>query len=190
MDPQSSGIVRQPLRRSGLLAILGLLIPLSITTIACGGGGATTTTGSSSTASGATSKPAQAAKVGDTITVNGVSTTLVSVKPIQAGQYDTAPKAGDGYYVLHVKVVNHGTGTADYNEIDYKILTGAGSTVDTQAFLSAEPDNALLQSGQLAANGSVEGDLVFEIGTSDHGAKLVWQPGFDTSLDNVWSLGL
>lgn len=190
MSEHASRSDHQPSRRRlGVFAALGLLIPLSVTIIACGGG-TTTTSGGSTSSTGASSKPAQAAKVGDTITVDNVSTTLVSVKPIQAGQYDTAPKAGDSYYVLHVKVANHGTSTADYNEIEYKILTGAGSTVDTQAFVSSEPDNQLLQSGQIAPNGSAEGDLVFEIGTNDHGAKLVWQPGLDNSLDNVWSLGL
>ncbi len=168
---------------------MGLLVPLAISVIACGGGGATTTSGGSS--SGAGSAKAKApAKVGDTITVDGVSTTLVSVKTIQPGEFDQAPKAGDSYFVLHVKVTNTGTNTANYNEIDYKILTGAGSTDDTFAIVTSEPTDAMLGSGQLAAGGTKEGDLVYEIGTTDHGAKLVWQPSFDQSLDNVWSLGL
>ena len=179
-------------RRLGGFAILGLLVPLAISVIACGGGGATTTSGGASSTGGGSSsaKSTQPAKVGDTITVSGVSTTLVSVKTLQAGEFDTAPQAGNSYFVLHIKITNKGSNTADYNEIEYKILTGAGSTNDTPAFVSAEPSNALLGSGQLAAGGVKEGDLVYEIGTTDHGAKLVWQPSFDQSLDNVWSLGL
>ncbi|HEX8981635.1 MAG TPA: DUF4352 domain-containing protein [Ktedonobacterales bacterium] len=177
-------------RRLGGFAILGLLIPLAISILACGGGGATTTSGGGA-ASGAGSAKAKApAKVGDTITVDGVSTTLVSVKTIQPGDIDQAPQAGDSYFVLHIKITNKGSNTANYNEIEYKILTGAGSTDDTPVILSTEPSNALLGAGQLAAGGTKEGDLVFEIGTTDHGAKLVWQPSFDQSLDNVWSLGL
>ncbi len=162
---------------------------MAISVLACGGGGATTTTGSAAGGAGST-KSTQAAKVGDTITVDGVSTTLMSVKTIQPGEIDQAPQAGDSYFVLHVKITNKGSNTEDYNEIDYKILTGAGSTDDTPVILSTEPSNALLGAGQLAAGGTKEGDLVYEIGTTDHGAKLVWQPSFDQSLDNVWGLGL
>ncbi len=113
----------------------------------------------------------------------------MSVKQLQPGEFDPTPAAGEGYYVLHVKQVNTGSSPADYNELDFKLLTGAGSTVN-QAYISAEPNDKQLQSGQIAPNGSVEGDLVYELGTSDHGAKLVWQPNFDNSLDHAWNLGL
>ncbi len=185
----TSTIASTSQRRLGGFAILGLLVPLAISVIACGGGGATTTSGGSSSGAGSATAKAPA-KVGDTITVDGVSTTLVSVKTIQPGDIDQAPQAGDSYFVLHVKITNKGSSTANYNEIEYKILTGAGSTDDTPVILSTEPSNALLGAGQLAAGGTKEGDLVYEIGTTDHGAKLVWQPSFDQSLDNVWGLGL
>lgn len=190
MHTDTSSTGQQPRRGLGGFAIIGMLIPLALAILACGGGGATTTSNAAGGATGSTSKSTAPAKVGDTITINDVSTTLVSVTPLQAGTYDEAPKAGDSYFVLHVKITNKGTSSANYNAIDYKILNGAGSTNDTPAFVSTEPSNAELGSGQLAAGGSVEGDLVYEIGTTDHGAKLVWQPGFDSSLDNVWSLGL
>lgn len=177
-------------RRLGGFAILGLLVPLAISVIACGGGGATTTSGSVSSSGSSSAKAKAPAKVGDTITVDGVSTTLVSVKTIQPGEFDQAPAAGDSYFVLHVKIINNGSNTADYNELEFKILTGSGSADNTPAFVTSVPSNARLGSGQLAAGGTKEGDLVYEIGTTDHGAKLVWQPSFDQSLDNVWSLGL
>lgn len=177
-------------RRLSGLAILGLLVPLAISVIACGAGGATTTSGAVSAGGAGSTKAKQPAKVGDTITIDGVSTTLVSVKTVQPGEFDQAPKAGDSYFDLHIKIVNTGANTADYNELEFKILTGAGSTDDTPAFVTSVPTNAQLGSGQLAAGGTKEGDLVYEIGTTDHGAKLVWQPGIDQSLDNVWSLGL
>lgn len=186
----TSTIAPKSQHRFGGLAILGLLVPLAISVIACGGGGATTTTGAVS-AGGATSAKSKApAKVGDTITINGISTTLVSIKTVQPGEFDQAAQAGSSYFDLHIKITNTGTNTANFSEIDYKILTGAGSTIDTPSFVTSVPTEAQLGTGQLAAGGTKEGDLVYEIGTTDHGAKLVWQPGFDQSLDNVWSLGL
>lgn len=91
--------------------------------------------------------------------------------------------------MLHLVIKNTGTGPADFNEFDYKVLTGAGSTVN-QAIVSTEPDNQLLSSGQIAPGGTAQGDLVYELATNDSAAKLVWQPGLDNSLDHVWSLGL
>lgn len=176
--------------RTRLMALFGLLAIAAAVMLACGGG-ATTTSGSSSNtgSTGTTGSTKKAAKVGDTITVNGEGVTLVSVHQIQPGQYDTPPSAGQGYYVLHVKITNSGSSPADFNAFDFKVLTGQGSTVD-QSYISSEPSDKQLQSGQIATGGSVEGDLVYELSMTDHGAKLVWQPGFDNSLDNVWSLGI
>lgn len=176
--------------RTRLAALFGLLAIAAAVMLACGSG-ATTTSGGTSTggSTSATSGSKKAAKVGDTITINGEGTTLVSVHQIQAGQYDTPPSAGQAYYVLHLKMTNSGSSPADFNEFDFQLLTGQGSTIN-QSYISSEPEDKLLQSGQIAPGGSVEGDLVYELSTTDHGAKLVWQPGLDNSLDHAWSLGI
>lgn len=176
----------QPLR---ILTLLGLLIPVLAVILACGTSAATTSSGGSSGGTSSAPKQQQAAKVGDTITINGEGTTLVSVKQIQPGQYDQPAGDGKSYYVLHLKITNSGSSPVDFNGYDYKLLTGQGSTVN-DTIISSEPSDKMLSSGQIAPGGSAEGDLVYALSTSDHGAKLVWQPGLDNSLDHVWNLGL
>jgi hypothetical protein len=187
-----SGPTQKAPRATRIFAILGVIVPIALVILACSGTEAATTTsgGSTPSSSGTHGTTQKAAKVGDTITINGEGATLVSVKQIQPGQYDTAPASGSGYYKLHVKITNTGSDPADFNPIDFKVLTGQGSTIDETFYLSTEPDNAMLQSGQIAHGGSVEGDLLFEVGTKDSKAELIWQPGFDQSLDHAWNLGL
>lgn len=176
--------------RTRIVGTLALVAIAAAVMLACGSGATTTSGGSNSGGSTSTTSTSnKAAKVGDTITINGESATLVSVQQIQPGQYDTPPSTGKAYYVLHLKMTNSGSSPADFNEFDFKVLTGQGSTID-QSFISSEPDDKLLQSGQIAPGGNVEGDLVYQLSTSDHGAKLIWQPGFDNSLDHAWSLGI
>lgn len=178
-------------RRPRAVTLIAVLASMLVVILACGES-ATTTSGSgvSSSSNQATQPSApKTAKVGDTITINGVATTLTSVKQLQSAEFDPTPAAGQGYYVLHIKQTNNGSDPADYNAFEFKVLAGTGSTVN-QTFLSAEPNNKLLGSGQIAKGGSVEGDLVYELGTSDHKAALIWQPSFDNSLDHAWNLGL
>lgn len=185
--------MREFVLRGARTRILGSVVLVTIAAavmLACGGGATTTSGGSnkagSTSTTNASNKPA---RVGDTITIDGEGVTLVTVQQIQPGQYDTPPSSGQAYYVLHLKITNSGSSPADFNEFDFKVLTGQGSTID-QSIISSEPDDKLLQSGQIASGGKVEGDLVYELSTTDHGAKLIWQPGFDSSLDHAWSLGI
>lgn len=180
-----------------LVSALALMSVLVIA--ACGSGTSTTTGGSTSTAGSNTSKataPAatatatkQTAKVGDTITIDGVGTTLVSVKPIQPGEFDSAPDSGDTYYVLHLAIANTTANVVSYNVFEYTVYGSAGASAQSE-YLSSEPSNKMLNSGNLAPNGHVEGDIVVELPTNDHGAKLVWNPGLSNTLENAWSLGL
>lgn len=138
----------------------------------------------------ATAQNAKIPSVGGTITVDGVSVTLDSVKRVAPSQYDIQPKSGDSYYAVHVTIKNGTSDTVDYNEFDFHVFNGAGASVDW-AIVTAVASNEQLSSGSLAPGGSVGGDLVAELPTGDKGAKLVWNPNiFDNSQDNAWSLGI
>lgn len=170
----------------GLLAIVGLVI------MACGGGanaGGTTTSGNAGSTSTSIA-PKGPAKVGDTITVDGVSTTLVSVKPIKGDEF-TQPKAGNEFIVVRIKMTNKSGNEQDYNEFDFHVKTGSGNITDSTIPPSTYTANNELNSGTLADGGTVTGDIIFEVPKGDHKAQLTWSPSFfSDKTSNAWSLGL
>lgn len=152
----------------------------------------TLATAVATTASGNTpSTSGQVAKVGQTITVNDVATTLVSVKTLAADEF-TKPKSGNEFIVVHIKMVNNSTGEVSYNPFDFHVRSGSGNITDKE-FVSPQSytGNNELQSGKLSAGGTVKGDIVFQVGKTDHKAQLTWQPSFfGNAGDNGWLLGL
>jgi hypothetical protein len=133
----------------------------------------------------------QVGKVGQTITVQDIATTLVSVKPLAADEF-TKPKPGNEFIVVHIKMVNHSTGEISYNPFDFHVRSGSGNITDEEfAPLQTYTANNELQSGKLSSGGNVEGDMIFQVGKSDHKAQLTWQPSFfGNAGDNGWLLGI
>jgi hypothetical protein len=136
---------------------------------------------------------ASPAKVGDTITMNNVACTLVSVKFIPDDGI-SVPKAGDIFVVIHLKLINNSTNDFDYLPTDFKGKSGSGNVTDP---LPIAPNtytaNNYIGIGTLSPGGTLEGDIVIEVPRGDHKAELVWQPvSFINSntTDNVWNLGL
>ena len=146
----------------------------------------TTTTSSSNTPSSS-----QIGKVGQTITVDDVATTLVSVKTLAADEF-TQPKPGNEFIVVHVKTVNNSTSEQDYNVFNFHVRSGSGNITDEE-FVTPQSytANNKLNSGKLSPGGSVEGDIIFQVPKNDHKAQLTWQPNyFGNAGDNAWNLGL
>lgn len=169
--------------------LVGTVVLLAI--LACG---STSTTSGSNGGSGGSAPTATAsgpAKVGDTITVDSVSCTLVSVKPI-AGDDFTQPKAGNEFIVVHVKIVNKSSSEFNYNPFDFHVKSGSGNITDEEAVPpSTYTANNELNAGTLAAGGSVEGDIIFQATKGDHKAQLTWSPSvFSDKTSNAWNLGL
>ncbi|HYT37325.1 MAG TPA: DUF4352 domain-containing protein [Ktedonobacteraceae bacterium] len=132
----------------------------------------------------------QVSQVGGTITVNDVAVTLVSVKKLAGDQF-IQPKAGNIFIVVHVKIVNNGTGEVDYNPFDFHARSGAGNITDEEVAPSTYTANNELSSGKLSAGGTVEGDIIFQVPKNDHKAQMTWQPSFlGNAGDNAWNLGL
>jgi flagellar basal body-associated protein FliL len=131
----------------------------------------------------------QVAKVGQTITVQDIAATLISVKTLPNDQYSPA-KPGNTYIVAHVKLVNHSSAEVDYGPFDFHVKSSSGNITDGD-FTSSYTGNDQLNTGKLSPGGSVEGDLIFQTGKSDHKAQLTWQPSFfGNAGDNGWLLGL
>ena len=130
------------------------------------------------------------AKIGDTITVDGISCTLVSVKYLpDDGIY--MPKAGNEFIVVRVKLVNNSGTDFDYNEYDYHARSSAGDVTDPEISPETYTANDLLNSGKLSPSGTVTGDVILQVPKGDHKAELTWQPFYDSgTTDNLWYLGL
>ncbi len=177
----------------GCLALIVLGIIIAVIAGAIAGHVVVTTTGSNTgsntSSSSSSSSGNQVSKVGGTITLNGVQATLVSVKTYPGTAVDI-PKAGNEYVVVHVRLHNTTDNEVDYNVFDFHTKSGTGNITD-EAFVSFVNSSDQLNSGKLAAGGSVEGDIVFEVKTGDHQAELTWQPSFfGNAGDNGWILGL
>jgi hypothetical protein len=182
-----------------LLSCIGFFVLLG----ALGAVFKSTTTGTVNTVSTTVSSPitssstnntpssSQIGKVGQTITVDNVATTLVSVKTLAADEF-TQPKPGNEFIVVHVKIVNNSTIEQDYNVFNFHVRSGSGNITDEQ-FVAPQSytRNNELNYGKLSPGGSVEGDIIFQVTKNDHKAQLTWQPNyFGNAGDNVWNLGL
>src|SRR6266516_1452720 len=188
-------------KRSKLPLILGIIaavlvlgcigVAVLVSTAAKNVTTGTITTGSntnnSSSSNGSTTS--QIGKVGQTITVSSVATTLVSVKVLASDEFNK-PSQGNEFIVVHVKIVNGSDSEQSYTPFDFHVKSGSGNITD-ETFTSTYTANNQLQSGKLSTGGSVEGDIIFQAPKGDHKAELTWQPSFFVnSGDNGWYLGL
>ncbi len=192
-----------------VLGVVGVLLLGCIGISTLVGAAATSTTGTISTLSThttgtlstiPTTTPApssttpdgsQVAKVGQTITLDDVATTLMSVKMLAADEF-VKPKPGNEFIVVHVKIVNNSPDEQDYNPFDFHARSGNGNITDEEFMPpSSYTSNNSLNSGKLSSGGTVEGDIVFQVPKNDHQAQLTWQPSFfGNAGDNRWNLGL
>ena len=171
--------------------IIASLVALALVMLACGGTGTTGSDTSGSGGSSTTPAPAKVAKVGQTITSDGVACTPTSATVIQGDEFDQ-PKAGNEFIVVHIKLHNGGSSDFAYSGFDFKSRSTSGNVLDAELTgPSTYTANALLDNGTLSAGGSVEGDVILQVKVGDHGSELVWQPSIlSSSGDNVWSLGI
>ncbi len=195
--PKKSGALKTVLIVLGVVLVLCIVACVIISNV-FNSAVKQTTTGTISngnTSSGNTSTqvttPAKIGKPGDTITVDSVGCTFVSVKTLAGDQF-VKPKAGNQFIVVHVKIHNANTQQATYNPFDFHVKSGAGNVTNEEiAPPSTYTGNNTLNSGQLDQGGTVEGDLIFQVPIGDHNAELTWQPNFfGNSTQNVWKLGL
>jgi Domain of unknown function (DUF4352) len=151
----------------------------------------TSSTNNQSSSTNNQSPSSQTAEVGQSITVENVAATLVSVKLLAADQF-TQPEAGNEFIVVHVKLVNNGNGEIDYNPFDFHVRSGSGNITNEEIVPpNSYTGNNELNSGKLSPGGNVEGDIIFQVPKGDHKAQLTWQPNFfGNAGENAWNLGL
>ena len=135
-----------------------------------------------------TPTPGGHAKVGDTITVNSVACTLVSVKYLPDDGI-IVPKTGNIFVIVRVKINNQSDTDVSYNEFDFHARSSSGNVTDPETAPSTYTTNDELDSGTLSPGGTVEGDIILGVPKGDHNAELSWEPYYNSSsTDNLWSL--
>lgn len=90
---------------------------------------------------------------------------------IPNNDYDR-PESGKEYVLVATTITNTGKSSVPYNTFDFKLQDSNG-VQKNEAFTTAENK---LNSGDLAANGKVSGNLVFEALQGDTGLKLIFNP--------------
>lgn len=108
-------------------------------------------------------------KQNETATFEDVNYTVTKVEKNSGDDFDT-PKSGHEYVVVTVKIENKSEGKIPYNPFDWQMENSKGQEEEV-AFTTVDSDTAL-DSGDLAAGGTVEGTLVFEEPIGDTGLKL------------------
>ena len=134
--------------------------------------------------------PSTTGKVGQTISLqDNIAATLISVKKLPDDQHSPA-SPGNMYIVVHIKLVNNSSRVVDYGPFDFHVKSSSGN-ITNETFTFGYTANNQLNSGKLPPGGSVEGDLIFQTGKSDHKAQLIWQPKFfgNTGVTK-WLLGI
>lgn len=152
------------------------------------GASATGSTASSSTSASSTDA-AQAAQQTEDLAVgtavNMSDGLTVSVDAVETGLSDYS---GDEFTRANVTYVNNGTDTISFNMFDWSAQDSQGAQRNaTLVFGGDAPDSSeQLDSGKLAAGGSVSGVVVFE----GQAAKIIYSPSYFSEKNNVtWLVG-
>ena len=82
------------------------------------------------------------------------------------------PQPGNEYLRVYVTLRNTGNQPFDYNPLDFKVQDSNGVQKNPE-FISEMPYS--LELGSLAPDGTVEGNLVFEVPQGDNDLQLVYQ---------------
>lgn len=121
------------------------------------------------------------ARVGESVRLAGYTATVTSA--------EYAPELSDfeddGYLVTHVEIVNRDDEAQPYNVFDWQLLTPAGQVVDPTITSRDQ-----LGSGQLVEGGSVEGDVIFEVGDASGTYYVLYKPDAFNAARGVWGVGL
>lgn len=111
-------------------------------------------------------------KLGEVATSsNGATLVISNLKKSNGGEYDSV-KPGNELVMVTVDIKNTGTENISYNEFDYKMKNSKGQI--TGGTSSSTNSANQLNSGDLAAGGTITGTLVFEQPKNDPDLTLVY----------------
>ncbi|WP_041140102.1 DUF4352 domain-containing protein [Beduini massiliensis] len=109
----------------------------------------------------------------ETATYKKVEYRVTGVEKTKGQQYFEAAE-GKEYVIVHIKIENKTEDKISYNALYWKMQNSNGQE-DGYKITALDNINAL-NSGDLLAGGTIEGDLVFEEPEGDTGLKLAYYP--------------
>lgn len=114
--------------------------------------------------------------INDVISIDGQEVSVTSVERNYTPGSEFV-KASDGkeYVKVNLQIQNKSNGSKSFNPLDWKIESSDGVIDDYMNAALAQADDSL-GSGELAANGTKKGSIVFEVPASDAGLKLHFKP--------------
>lgn len=177
----------------GALVVLGICGFVAISAGMFGAASKGTITSASTTISTSTTPIPSGntiANVGQAITVDEVSCTLVSVKVLAPDEFNK-PKAGYQFIVVHITMKNGSTGQVSYNPFDFHIKSATGNVTDADfSTPGSYTANNTLNAGNLDPGGTVNGDIIFQAPLGDTKAELTWASSiFANNTAYGWVLG-
>lgn len=110
--------------------------------------------------------------------------TVMKVERSRGKDY-VEPGEGNEFIIVTVKKVNKSQDTLSYSESDFSIQTSNGQILDP----TYDSFGKEFGSGNLAANGSVEGNVVFEAPKGDNGLLFMYTPDFDKKAFLKFDIG-
>ena len=173
-----------------VLVIIGIIIASTTATVSHVTGNTPNSSATTQSTPASSSNTNTIAKVGQTITVDDFSCTLVSVKTLVADEFNK-PKSGYQYIVVHITMKNASSSQVSYNPLDFHIksVTGNVTGADFSTPASYTANNALSY-GNLDPNGSVNGDIIIQAPLNDTKAELTWASSiFSNNTQYGWALG-
>lgn len=125
------------------------------------------------------------AKIGEGLELDGVKVVVTKIEK-SAGDDWNKPKDGNEYVIVHLSISNISNEIKDYNPFNFKLQNGKGNRTD-QAFATINQDT-VLNSGELAAGGKVEGTIIFEAPKDDQNLVLIYESNMFTGNQGQISL--
>ena len=105
-----------------------------------------------------------------------------------ANQFNQPPKAGMGFAIVNLTLSFAGTKDTQTQPVMMGVQTavfGSGK-VERQSTYGVTPEPAIDTSAELAAGGSVTGNLLFEVGEGETGLALRVQPSMSMDNTEAW----
>jgi hypothetical protein len=140
---------------------------------AMGGGDDATKTTNNNTTDNKNEEEKTEFKVGETASFDDKSITVTKVqRNYDTGNQFAQPESGKEFVIVTVKITNDSDSTLDYNTFEFKMQDSDG--VQQNEAITALSEGKL-DSGSLAKNGKVTGNLAYEVPKGDKGLKLLYQ---------------
>jgi len=192
--PQSKS--SPPAAKAGSLGWIMLLGSIALAILALGGTliYAFAQLPHSNTAISSGTNPSQpgVVKVGQSLTVNGLTATLFSVEPL-TGDGRINPDTGNKFMVVHIQLQNGQSTSQVYNSFDFHVFNSDNQERDVELIApKTYTAGQQLSEDDLASNDTITGDLIIQVPVNDHHMKLGWNPSNVAPLDSTyeWDLGL